>query len=299
MKVFVTGGTGFIGSNVCRWLLDAGHSVVATGTSAEHRRIHHERFDYICADTTDNGDWTLQLQQADAVINLAGRSILGRWSAAYKKQIRDSRILTTRRVVAALPQGKNTVLCSASAVGYYGDRGDTVLGEEEPPGAGFLAEVGKEWESEALRAEEKGARVALLRFGVVLGKGGGAMEKLIPTFRMRAGGPLGDGKQWFSWIHIEDVVGAIGHIIEHPELRGPFNLCAPNPIRNRDLAKTLGDTLRVAAVVRVPAFALRLAMGEAASAFLDSLRAEPNRLLQSGYRFKYVELAPAIRQIAQ
>ena len=299
MKAFITGGTGFIGTHVSAFLLERGHKVTAVGSSARHKKIHHADFNYVSADTTREGDWQETLQDVDLVVNLAGRTIMKRWNDSYKKQIYDSRVLTTRHVVAALPPHKSITLCSASAVGYYGNRGDETLDEDASPGEGFLAEVGLDWEAEALKAEEKGVRVALMRFGVVLGKGGGAMEKMISAFRMYVGGPMGDGSQWFPWIHIDDVAAAILYIVDHQELKGPFNFSAPQPVRNRDMAKALGRMLRVPAFMPAPKFMLRLALGEVGATLVESQRAVPRNLLQSGYAFIYPDLEAAIQQIVQ
>ena len=299
MNVLITGGSGFVGSALARELLDRGHHVVATGTSPQHKTVHHENFRYIQADTAREGNWQTELELVDGVVNLAGRSIFGRWTKKYKRQICDSRILTTRNVVDALAVRKGTFLCSASAVGYYGDRGDDILTEADPAGSGFLAEVGQEWEEEAFQAEEHGIRVAVLRFGIVLGKGGGAMEKMVPAFRMCVGGPLGDGSQWFPWVHLSDVTGAIRYVIDNENLKGVFNFCSPNPLRNRDLAKTLGRVLRVPAIIPAPKFLVSLILGEMSSALFDSLRVHPERLQKSGYAFKYPELEGAVQQIVQ
>lgn len=299
MKILITGGSGFVGSALAKELLAHGDHVVATGTSAQHKTIHHENFLYVQADTTREGAWQTELEDVDGVVNLAGRSIFGRWTERYKSQIFDSRILTTRNVVNALADRKGTFICSASAVGYYGDRGDDILTETEPPGDGFLAQVGQAWEGEALRAQKHGIRVAVMRFGIVLGKGGGAMEKMVPAFRMYVGGPLGNGRQWFPWVHLSDITGAIRHLVDSDQLSGAFNLCSPEPVRNRDLANTLGEILRVPARIPAPKFMVRLALGEMATALFDSLRVHPEKLLNSGYEFKYPHLESAIQQVVQ
>lgn len=297
MKIFITGGTGFIGTALARDLLENGHQVVAVATSLRHRGIDHENFEYISADTTESGEWQEEIPACDAVVNLAGRSIFTRWTESYKKKIYDSRIQTTRNVVKAIPEGSRTVLCSASAVGFYGSSGDHVLKESDEAGEGFLAEVGVDWEKEARRAEEKEIRTAIFRLGVVLGKDGGAMEKMIPAFKMYLGGPLGDGKQWFPWIHLQDVIGAMKFLIENKDQSGPYNFTAPHPVRNKDLADTLGKLLRVPTVLRVPGFMLRLAMGEFGEVLLESQRAIPDRLTQNGYAFEYPALEAALQQI--
>lgn len=299
MKIFISGGTGFIGSALAADLLARGHHVVATGTASRHRTVQHDNFRYVPADTTREGAWQSELEDVDGVVNLAGRTIMKRWTERYKKQIYESRIATTRNIVDALAVRKGTFLCSASAVGYYGDRGDALLTENEPPGQGFLARVGKDWEEEALRADEHGVRVTLMRFGIVLGRGGGAMEKMIPVFRMYLGGPLGDGRQWFPWIHMRDLLSAVRYLMETDQAKGAFNFSAPHPVRNLEFAKTLARLLRVPAVMPAPQFMVRMAMGEMASAFFDSLRAVPQKLLDRGFRFNYPELEDAVQQIVQ
>ncbi|HSQ86255.1 MAG TPA: NAD-dependent epimerase/dehydratase family protein [Desulfobacterales bacterium] len=181
MKIFISGGTGFVGTILARYFLAKGHNVIATGTSSA-TSISNENFRYISADTTEKGPWQDSLKDVDALINLAGRTIFNRWSERYKKQIYNSRILTTRSLVEAMPDDKEVVLCSTSAVGYYGDRAEEILNEEALPGDDFLAKVSIDWEKEAFLAEKKGARVAVMRFGVVLGKNGGALAKMIPAF---------------------------------------------------------------------------------------------------------------------
>ena len=299
MKILITGGTGFIGTAIARNLLEKGHDVVATGTFLRANMVTHDRFRFIQTNTEREGPWQAELEDVDGVINLAGRSIMGRWTKRYKKEIYNSRVLTTRNVVDALAVHRGTFLCSASAVGYYGDRGDDILTESEPPGDNYLAKVGQDWEEEALRAEEHGIRTVVMRFGIVLGKGGGALEKMIPAFRMFVGGPLGDGSQWFPWINLQDVVSACLFVTGNEQLKGTFNFCSPNPVRNCELAKTLGRVLGVPAVMPSPKLMLRLALGEAASALFDSLRVVPQNLLNSGFSFKYPELEDAIRKIVQ
>ncbi|MDM8526536.1 TIGR01777 family oxidoreductase [Desulfococcaceae bacterium HSG8] len=297
MKIFITGGAGFVGRHLSARLLDKGHQVTATGSRPNQNVIHHKNFFYIPADTTQKGKWQESLEDTDAVINLAGRTIFSLWTKNYKKRIYDSRVLTTRNLTDALPEGKDITLCTASAAGYYGDRGDDILTEKEPDGDDFLARVCRDWETEAFRAGEKGGRVAAMRFGVVLGKGGGAMKQMIPAFRLFAGGPLGDGTQWFPWIHIDDLVTAILFVLENREISGPFNFTAPRPTRNRDMAKTLGKILKRPAVMPAPGFMIRLVMGEFGTSILYSQRAIPDRLSDYGFDFKYPDIETAIRNI--
>ncbi len=297
MNILITGGTGFIGRRLSERLLEGGHSVIALGTTAPRQPLENPRYTALTADTSLRGDWQAELENVDAVVNLAGRTIFKRWTAAYKKQIYDSRILTTRNIVAALPAGRPIALCSASAIGYYGDRGDELLAENAGDGEGFLAEIGREWEKEAFKATEKGIRVAAMRFGIVLGKGGGAMAKMLPAFKSFVGGPLGNGKQWFSWIHVDDLIAAILFIIENDRLSGPFNFTAPNPVRNRELAATIGKVVDRPAFMPAPGFFIKLVMGELGSTLLDSQRVVPENLIRAGFDFQYPDLTSAIRQI--
>jgi uncharacterized protein (TIGR01777 family) len=298
MKIFITGGNGFIGTHLSTFLLDRGYHVTALGTAADQKRIVHSNYRYISADATLEGTWQQELKNVDAVVNLAGKTIFKRWTRRYKKLLYDSRILTTRNLVAAMPADRKITLCSASAVGYYGDKGDDILTEADPRGEGFLAQIGHDWEKEALKATDKGIRVATTRFGIVLGRNGGAMAKMMPAFKSFVGGPLGNGKQWFSWIHLNDLVAAVLFIIDHPELKGSFNFCAPRPVRNRELAKTMGKILKRPSAMPAPAFMIQLVLGEVGSAVLDSQRAIPDRLTKNGFTFRYPDLESAIREIA-
>jgi hypothetical protein len=237
----------------------------------------------------------------DAVVHLAGETIAGRWTPEKKRKIYDSRVLGTRNLVEGLTrldaQEKPKVLVSASAVGYYGDRGDERLTEEAPPSEGFLSKVCQDWEREARRAEELGLRVVRLRFGIVLGPGGGALQTMLPLFKLGLGGPLGSGRQWWSWVHLDDVVGLITFALENEAFSGAVNATAPNPVRQREFARTLGRVLRRPAALPAPAFALRLALGEFAGELLASTQAIPQKAQEMGYRFKYPELEGALRQI--
>ena len=286
-----------MGSNLAKLLLLRGHQVSAIGRSEPQHRFDRENYHFVAADTTREGLWQRELADADAVVNLAGATIFKRWTGKHKKKIYDSRVLTTRNVVEALPSGTKLTLCSASGAGYYGSRGDDILKEDERPGHDFLAGVSMDWEKEALRASAKGARVAVLRFGVVLGKNGGAMSKLIPAFKLFVGGPLGDGHQWFPWLHLDDLMAAMVFVLEHPEVSGPLNFCAPNPVRNRELAQTLGEVLSRPSFMPAPAFMIRLAMGEFGDVFLGSQRTIPDKLVNHGFSFQYPDIRGAIEAI--
>ena len=297
MNVFITGGTGFVGRHLSQHLLNHGHRIKAIGTSPSQNLIHHENFTYIPADATRPGDWQKQLQGVDVVVNLAGRTIFKRWTESYKRQIYDSRVLTTRNVVAALPDDQDVTLCSTSAVGFYGSRGDDILREDEPAGDDFLALLGQDWESAALKAEDKGIRVVLPRFGIALGKGGGAMAKMMPVFKMGVGGPLGDGRQWFPWIHMRDLIDAIAFVISNSQVRGALNFTAPNPVTNKELSKALGGVLMRPAFLPTPKAMLRLMMGEMGEVLLASQRAIPDRLLSHGFQFRFPDLKEALEDL--
>jgi uncharacterized protein (TIGR01777 family) len=293
MKVFITGGLGFVGRHLCRRLLEKGHAVTATGTRPHPEPIDHPLWRYLQADTRRPGPWQQDAAACHAAVNLAGRTIFKRWSPAYKKQIVDSRILTTRYLVEAL--AGSATLISTSAVGFYGDRGEDLLAEDQPAGRGFLAEVAAQWEAEAFAAKQ--VRVVVARFGVVLGSGGGALEKMVPAFKAFIGGALGSGRQWMPWIHMADLLGAIEFALENDGLDGPLNFCAPEPVRNRDVAAALGRVLGRPAAVAVPEFVLRLAMGEMADTILASLRGVPQRLAKAGYGFQFVSIDQALADL--
>jgi len=299
MKILVTGASGFVGTHLCRFLLSADHQVIGLARSEHNNLISHKNYCFLTADTTRPGPWQERLTEVDAVINLAGRSIFGRWTEGIKSEIRDSRLLTTRNVAHGLPQGKMTVFISASGVGYYGSRGDEELTEDAPAGDDFLARLSVDWEKEALAALPKGARVVLMRLGVVLGRGGGAMAQMLPAFKAFVGGPIGDGRQWFPWIHLHDLSAAVLFLIEHPGLAGPVNLCAPNPVPNRTLAAAIGKSLNRPAFMRAPAFMIRLALGEFADVLLGSQRAVPEKLLKHQFTFHYPEIGAAVNAVAR
>ena len=298
MKFLITGGTGFVGSFLTRQLLQNEHEVTVIGRSSA-AVDRHRHFHAISADTTRKGSWQDALKDADAVINLAGVSIFKRWTPAYKQQIYDSRILTTRHVVEGMPGDRPQTLISTSAVGYYGSRGDDILSEAEPCGRDFLSRVGKDWEHEAFEAEKKSIRVVAARFGVVLGRSGGALKQMQTPFKWFVGGPMGSGRQWFSWIHISDLMAGLMFMLENPKIQGPVNLCSPAPVTSGELARTLGAVLGRPAVIPAPSFALRLILGEFAETLLASQRAIPEKLLASGFVFRFPDLKEALTDLCQ
>jgi uncharacterized protein (TIGR01777 family) len=296
MEVFVTGGTGFVGSNLVSRLRAQGHGVTVLSRSKAAVDRFGEGTSVVQGDPTQPGSWQESVKGHDCIINLAGTSLFSRWTPERKREIRDSRISTTRNLVDAIePAGERAVtLFSTSAVGYYGFCGDEELTEKSPPGDDFLARIAIEWETEALKAEEKGVRVVVTRFGIVLGERGGALSQMISIFRKYLGGPLGSGNQWFSWIHMDDLLGAFSFLMDQREISGPVNLTSPNPIRNRDLAKAIGKALRRPSFLPAPGFMLRLILGEFGSVLLRGQRVIPKKLLDNGYVFLYPEIDGAL-----
>lgn len=299
MKILVTGGTGFIGTHLVDALLEQGHLVTALGRSRRHRREGHSQFEFISADTTRPGAWQESVSASHACINLAGASIFQRWTARNKGVIRDSRIGTTRNLVAALPEHGAPFLFSASGIGYYGDREDELLGEQAGAGTDFLARLSVEWEAEAEAARHKGARVVCGRLGVVLHQDGGAMSKMAPAFKLGLGGPLGSGRQWFPWIHLDDLIAAIVFLMENEDAQGAYNCCAPEAVTNRMLAQSLGRILHRPALMPAPALFMKTVLGEFSSVLLGSQKAAPERLLQSGFQFRYPTLDQALTAILE
>lgn len=290
MRIGITGASGFVGGYLIPRLRDGGHECIAFSRSPG-RQVKG------CSETRAIGEGAPRpdLSALDAVVNLAGESIMGRWTERKKERIRQSRIQLTEAIADAFAQSEARVLLSASATGYYGDRGDEILPETAPRGEGFLADVAVDWENAALRAERHGARVALPRFGFIVAPEGGAMDMVRPIFRYGLGGRLGPGTQWMPWVHIDDVVGIILHLLEDESLHGAFNAVAPNPVTNAEFTHTLARVLRRPAILPAPSFALRLALGEMSSLVLDSTRAVPERTLSAGYRFRFEDLASALR----
>jgi uncharacterized protein (TIGR01777 family) len=278
VRVFVAGASGLIGTELVRALKARGDEVKAL-----------PRF--------GTAPWSLE--GADAVVNLAGANVgARRWSAEYKKEILDSRVLTTRALVEAMRgPARPRVLVNASAVGFYGGRGDELLEESASAGADFLAGVTVAWEAEARKAEELGVRSVQARTGVVLSKRGGALGQMLPPFKAFVGGPIGSGKQWFPWIHMDDEIAVFLWIIDHQELRGPVNLVSPGIVTMKDFAKALGRALHRPALLPVPAAPLKILLGEFAGALLEGQRAVPRKLLDSGFVFRFTEVDAALRDV--
>jgi uncharacterized protein (TIGR01777 family) len=297
MKFFITGGTGFVGKGLTQSLIEAGHEVTLLTRSLRKFGSHPPEISLVEGDPTRKGEWQKFVREHDVVINLAGASIFSRWTAEMKRVLRESRILTTQNLVETLEGSRVKTFFSASAVGYYGFHEDEELTELSTPGNDFLAQLASDWEKEARKAEEYGIRVVLTRFGIVLGEEGGALGQMIPMFKKYLGGPLGGGRQWFSWIHRDDLTQAFLFLLEKRETSGPVNFTAPNPVRNRDLAEALGKVLNRPAMLPAPGFMLRLVLGEFGSILLKGQKVIPQKLLQSGFPFRYPTITEALEEI--
>lgn len=302
MKVAITGSSGFVGRALTAVLVDRGNS--ATPAKRKTSKGNGGSNGHLVWDSHHGFDPPDALSGFDAVVHLAGENIGGgRWTDERKAEILRSRVEGTAAVVKAIEAAspRPTVFVCASAVGYYGPRGDAILTEDEPPGEGFLAEVTRRWEDEAKRAEfleGPRVRVARTRFGMILGRGGGALPRMLPAFRMGVGGRLGDGHQYMSWVHIEDVVGAITTILDNPDAFGAFNVTAPEPVTNREFTRALGKTLHRPTVLPVPQVALKAVFGEMGEALLlEGQRAIPQRLQRLGYRFEFGTLRAALEDL--
>lgn len=297
MRILIAGGTGFIGKAMLReWT--AQHTVeVLTRDPSKAQLPPNARA--VGWDGNTLGAWTQHLEGADALINLAGETIAQRWNPEVKQRLWDSRVKTTELLAQAVQRAQSPprVMLQASAIGIYDQRPETTCDEECPPATGFLADLGKAWEAAAQPVAERGVRLCYMRIGVVLGEGGGALERMLTPFKLGVGGPIGSGKQWLSWIHLDDVVGAAAFLMTRADLAGAFNFTAPNPVTMNEFAKALGKVLLRPAVFRAPAFALRLMMGEMAELVLEGSRVLPKRLLEAGYEFRYPTVETALRAL--
>ena len=297
-RILITGASGFVGKHLVRYFLDRQRHVTGLGTSRSHPDIQEsENFQWVPADTTVPGDWQEHVAKAEVIVNLAGRNIFKRWTKPYKQAIYDSRIKTTRNIVEAMTPGKTVHFLSTSAAGIYGDAGERELAEDAPPGSDFLAGVCRDWERAALAAEKKsGPEVRIMRFGVVLGDGG-ALSVMSPAFKWFAGGPLGNGFQWFPWIHIDDLIHAMAFLIQTPDSRGVYNMVGPEPVRQREFAKALGQALQRPAVMPAPGFMVKLVMGELGASLLNSQKAIPRALTDRGFPFEHPNVGSALGAI--
>ncbi|MBW1930051.1 MAG: TIGR01777 family oxidoreductase [Deltaproteobacteria bacterium] len=300
MKIFITGGTGFVGSTLARYLFNQGHEVTVLTRSAAKARHMPDGIAVVEGDPVVQGPWQKRVAEHEVVINLAGRSIFTRWTKKAKRVIRDSRLLTTRHVVEAISErkGENTLLLSTSAVGYYGFHGDEELDEDSPPGDDFLATLTRQWEEAAFEAERYGVRVITCRFGIVLGRQGGALEKMVAPFRRGLGSRLGSGRQWFSWIHEQDLAAIYLFLAEKKDISGPINFTAPEPVTNAELTRILGEALQKPVFLPpVPGFLLKALMGEFGSVLLKGQKVLPRRLMRLGFQFRFSTIVEALHDL--
>jgi hypothetical protein len=300
MKVFITGGTGFVGTTLTQKLAQEGNEVTLLTRSVKSHPAALHGVSYVEGDPTQKGVWQEKVADQDVIINLAGASIFRRWSDTAKKLIWDSRIQTTQNLVEALSarKGKKTDLLSTSAVGFYGFHEDEVFDESSPSGEGFLADLSKEWESAAMEAKDYGVHVSLMRFGIVLGRRGGALQQMITPFKWWMGSPLGGGNQWFSWIHEQDLVDIFLYLIKEKKISGAVNCTAPNPVTNRELTQKIGEVLgKPTFMPAVPGFVMSLMLGEFGSVLLKGQRVVPKKLLDAGFRFSFPDLRSALKDL--
>jgi uncharacterized protein (TIGR01777 family) len=296
MKILITGGTGFIGSALTRSLTDQGYEVTVLSRNPDS-------VEKICGPGIKALNNLNQLKPEDtfqAIINLAGAPIFdARWSDARKQIIRDSRIGLTRQLVASMARMavKPELLISGSAIGYYGDQGDTVLTEQSATHKDFSEQLCTDWENEAKKAEQLGVRVCLIRTGLVLAEGGGLLKRMLLPFRLGLGGRLGDGQQWMSWIHRQDWIAIARLMLTDSSMQGAYNATAPNPVTNSEFARTLAHCLNRPALLPVPAWLLKILLGEMSGLVLGSQRVMPERLLALGFRFQYTDLSSALNQV--
>jgi uncharacterized protein len=288
-RILISGASGMVGTALAPTLRGGGAEIVRLARAGAPTRAGEQTIPWDPAQPISPD----AVSGFDAVIHLAGESIVGRWSAAKKARIHDSRIPATTHLAQALAQAKQKpgVFLSASAIGYYGSRGDEVLTEDKAPGSGFTADLAHEWELATTSAVQAGIRTVQMRIGVILSTVGGALPKMLTPFKMGVGGKIGNGRQWMSWIDLHDIVGAIHHLLKTDSLNGPVNLVAPNPVTNAEFTRILASVLSRPAIFPVPAFAARLAFGQMADELLmASQRVDPSKLIASEYSFRFADL---------
>lgn len=303
MRVFLTGGTGLVGTEIARQLLGRGEEpVILTRRSNPTSHPLGDSVEWVQGNPNEGGDWLQAVDGCDAAINLAGENLFSkRWSAQQKRRLYESRVNTTTNLVQAIEQASHrpSVLVSTSAVGYYGSVPEGELTESSPPGDDFLAETSLAWEQSAQAAEGLGVRVILLRVGIVLSLEEGALAKMLTPFRLGVGGPLGNGKQWMSWIHIQDLARLFLWTRDNAEVRGPVNGTAPHPVRNKEFSQTLAKILHRPCLLPAPGVALRLALGEVADVILNGQKVLPQAALDHGFEFRFSDCEQALRDLLE
>ena len=299
MKVAITGATGFVGSRLVERLQSQGHQPLILTRNPSGAKRTFPNLEIVEYTPTQSGSWQKALSGCDAVVNLAGEPIAeSRWTTEQKQAILNSRKLGTQKIVEAISQAnpKPSVLINTSAIGYYGTSETATFDEASPAGNDFLAEVCQAWEGEAHKVKDAGVRLVILRFGIVLGNGG-ALAKMIPSFKLFAGGPLGTGRQWFSWIHRDDLVNLILFALNRPDVEGVFNATAPHPVRMLELSQAIGETLNRPSWLPVPSFVPELLLGEGAKVVLEGQQVLPKRTTSSGFEYQYPTVKQALAEI--
>ena len=300
MKIFITGGTGFFGSTLTEALSTKGHHITVLTRSLKHRLSAREGVTFLEGDPTSPGPWQDRVPEHEAVINLAGATIFCHWNKKAKEKIINSRILTTQNLVNPLRKirGETTTLLSASAVGYYGFRREEKVDENSPSGEDFLATVCSNWEREAEKARDFGVRVTLCRFGIILGREGGTLALMRKVFLSYLGSRFGNGRQWFSWIHEQDLAHIFLYLLEEKQLEGPLNCVSPHPVRNKELTKQLSESLGKPVIMPpVPGFALRMILGEFALTLINGQKVHPRRLLEENFPYRFPYLNEALEDL--
>jgi uncharacterized protein (TIGR01777 family) len=303
MKIAITGATGFVGSRLVVKLHDRGDTIlILTRNLAKTQRIYpksiYPKIEIISYIATESGDWQKEISGCDAVINLAGEPISERWTNEAKQAIVASREIGTEKIVEAiaLASQKPKVLINSSAIGYYGTSETASFDENSPSGSDFLAEVCQKWEAAAEKVQDYGTRLVILRTGIVLGNGG-ALAKMIPPFKLFAGGPIGSGRQWFSWIHRDDLINLIIYCLDRPDISGTFNATAPNPVRMKEFCQVLGEVMKRPSWLPVPDFALEILLGEGAKIVLEGQEVLPKATQAIGFDYRYPNLEAALEEI--
>ena len=304
MKIAITGATGFVGSRLVQKLNAQNHQIIVlTRNLVKAQRVFpsltFSNVEFVTYTPKESGAWQESISGCDAVINLAGEPISERWTAQLKQEIRESRQLGTRKIVEAIAKAavKPKVLISGSAIGYYGTSETAVFEETSLSGNDFLAQVCQDWEAEARQVEELGVRLAIIRVGIVLANGGGALAKMLTPFQLFTGGPIGTGKQWFSWIHRDDLVNLIVEALTNEQMSGAYNATAPNPVKMEQFCQNLGEAMKRPSWLPVPEFALELLLGEGAILVLEGQQVLPKKTQALGFKFQYPELQSALREI--